>query len=415
MNLEAQEVGWGAGVHVAPVTEVPVSSASDADAAGQSAAPVEVQLCTITPCEGRSALVQALLRSLDEDRRALGAPPGAIQFILVDSTEEVQEAEAIEATCARYGASYLRGPRSVRAKRNQGARMALDLGAPQILFIDSDCRAAPGLLAQHLRAAKQRTSALTGRPVGGATGVTRFVGRHTRAFQAASCTPFLDSFHFAESMPEAPWAPCTNCSFDSARFFEVGGFQESWEFRLGGDDVELGRRLNNAGYALVCLPEAVVLHDTETWSRWGPLFERAWRWGRMDIRIRATEPAANRHLAGPEPWTVAFALAPLAVSLGPRSLLWLVLATATVPLTAGSLRGRGGRDLAASVASEYLLAAFTIASILQALKIRKPQLAFTEIVTHPMQVGTSWNVRRRNAWLAVGLAVVWSLATLATR
>ena len=79
---------------------------------------------------------------------------------------------------------------------------------------------------------------------------------------------------------------------------DLGGFDESLPFRLGGDDVDFGLRLQRGGNTLRVLPDALVVHPKEAWSRLGAIVPRTWRWGRVEYhlavrhrdRVRPTPP-----------------------------------------------------------------------------------------------------------------------------
>ncbi len=68
---------------------------------------------------------------------------------------------------------------------------------------------------------------------------------------------------------------------------KVGKFDTTLPFGLGagGEDTELGVRINEAGYKIKMNPNAIVFHTRETWSRLGALFKKAFRWGRADFHI----------------------------------------------------------------------------------------------------------------------------------
>jgi GT2 family glycosyltransferase len=342
-------------------------------------------------------------------------PTNTVDIVIVDSTpEDSPEAEQIRAHCEGAGAYYVRGPVSVRAKRNLGARLARARGADIVLFIDSDCQAQPGLFREHLASYEANQSPFTHRPVGAATGVTRFVGSGSAAFRAMVQTPFMDSFSFAEHMPEVPFAPCTNFSIRLDVFEHIGGFVENWNYRLGGDDTELGRRINNAGYAILARPQAVVLHDKSTWDNWAAVLERVWRWGRMDINIRRTEPTVNRQWIAPQPLAVALLISPVAIVWGLIPFLILILSTLVLaPIMSAMLRTPDYRFLLDYIAGELLVLIFQLGALYESLKSGHPLLAYQEIITHPMQVGTSWDVRRRMAWVCILMLLTWLVLSLA--
>lgn len=380
-------------------------------------APVEgktpLRICTVTPCHGRPTLVENLLKSLEKVTAEDAEGRDLVDFIIVDSTPENSEAAAhIHACCDKVGAYYLRGPDNVRMKRNLGARRAKEIGADIVLFIDSDCQAQSGLFREHRAAYQTRQSRFTGRPVGAATGVTRFVGRDSPAYRAAALTSFLDSFSFAEHMPEAPFAPCTNFSVRLDVFQEVGGFMESWNYRLGGDDTEFGRRLNNSGYAILSLPRAIVLHEKSTWSRWSAVVERVWRWGRMDINVRRTEPASNQQWIGPQPLPVALLLLPIALLWGIIPFLTLISsALILAPVMTTVLRKPDLTRLLDCMGAQLLALIFQLGSLYESVRIGRPWFAYVEIVTHPMQIATSWDARRRDAWVTVLMMIAWVMLT----
>lgn len=368
-----------------------------------------LRVCTVTPCHDRPTLVENLLKTLDTVRAEDSILKELIDFIIVDSTPENSEAAThIRTCCEAVGAVYLQGPQSVRSKRNMGALRAREMGADVVLFIDSDCQAQPGLFREHQVAYQTAQAPFTGRPVGAVIGITRFVGEDSMAYRAAAQTPFLDSFSFAENMPEAPWAPCTNFSVLLKVFEQLGGFSENWNYRLGGDDTELGRRLNNAGYAIFSRPQAVVFHDKTTWNCWSAIIERAWRWGRMDINVRSNEPAENRQWIAPQPLPIAVLIAPVALLGGVIPLLTVVgSALVLAPLFTGFLRTDKNSLLIDYIGAEFLLLVFQLGSLYESIKVGRPWLSYVEVVSHPMQIGTSWDTRRRSGWVTVLMFFVW--------
>ena len=374
----------------------------------------DLHICTVTPCHGRPDLVDKLLSSLKKVAEEDLGPTNAVDIIVVDSTpEDSPAAEQIRIYCERAGAYYVRGPLSVRAKRNLGARLARSLGADIALFIDSDCQAQTGLFREHLAAYQVNQSPLTHRPVGAATGVTEFIGPGSAAFRAVAQTPFLDSFSFAQRMPEVPFAPCTNFSIRLDVFEQVGGFVENWDYRLGGDDTELGRRINNAGYAILSRPLAVVFHNKSTWNSWSAVLERVWRWGRMDINIRRAEPVANRQWIAPQPLAVALLACPLAIVWGLIPFLLLIFSTLVLsPIITAMLRGSNQAPLADRIGGELLVLIFQLGALYESLRSGHPLHFWQEIVTHPMQIGTSWDVRRRAACVSILMLLTWLVLVL---
>lgn len=366
---------------------------------------------TITPCHERVDLVLRLLQSLQVARAEAGEMD--IHFIIIDSTPiDTEAASQIKEACQRIGADYLRGPESVRTKRNQAARYAIAKNASVVFFTDSDCEVTTTIFREHQQAYNLLVSPFTHRPVGATIGVTRFIGEQKVAFRAVARTPFLDSFRFAEAMPEAPFAPCTNFSIRADVFTAVNGFTEDWKYRLGGDDTELGRRINNAGYAIVSRPQAIVNHNTSTWNRWSTVVERAWRWGRMDILVRMMEPPANLHWMSPMPLQFALLLLPIAALVGWKSLLLLFAGVLLVcPVLTAVFRAGNPKEWSAFIGAEFLQLLFHLGGMLEAFSRGRPFLNNKEIITHPMQIGTSWESRRRSSWMTICLIIFWAVIT----
>jgi glycosyltransferase involved in cell wall biosynthesis len=228
----------------------------------------------VVPTRGRPALVARLLESLESAARLYD---GKIEVLILDDSEQT-DAQQIRASVAAHNfVTYLPGDPSVRRKRNLGIdRSSHDV----VLFVDSDCEVTPELFREHAR-----TYAEDHGDLGGVVGVTEFVGRDSAMWAIIQRTQFLNAFSFARRMPTVPWATCTNTSYRTALLRDVGGFDTSFPARLGGDDVDLGLRVNAAGYKLYSNPDAVVFHTRETWSSFHAVLSRAFRWGRMDLHL----------------------------------------------------------------------------------------------------------------------------------
>jgi glycosyltransferase involved in cell wall biosynthesis len=232
---------------------------------------------TITPCHGRVSLIEKMLCSLEASRRLFHQDS---ETILIDSSEPA-EAARIEALCKQFGAMYIKGPVSVREKRNLGIKRAkYDV----ILFIDSDCEAKPNLIQEHF-------DQYTAYPhISGVLGLTRFVGPKTWVWSVLKYTSLMDSFSFAEKYPYAMWGPTANLSLKKDIIEKAGFFKTNLPFRLGGDDLDLTLRITEHGFYIKCNPNAIVFHTTETWNKFKALTERSWRWGRMEYHNYKNHP-----------------------------------------------------------------------------------------------------------------------------
>jgi len=240
--------------------------------------PIRVDFTVIIPTYRREVLVEKLLSSLNVARNQY---LGHVEILVIDSSEG-DVAKHIQNSCERFGALYIKGKQSVRAKRNEGAQRARN---PVLLFIDSDCIVSPDIFTVHASAYNSGIKNL-----GGVFGVTRFVGNASLAWKVVELTPFLDVFSFAERFPFVPWVAGNNFSIYKQVFDRVGGFDEDFPFRLGGDDFDLGLRVNAFGFLIKSEPRAITYHTRDTWRSWIAVTERAWRWGRMEYYVRSKNP-----------------------------------------------------------------------------------------------------------------------------
>jgi GT2 family glycosyltransferase len=242
---------------------------------------------------------------------------GATEILIVDSSSSSTRS-AIEAHCREAGARYVVGPRNVRMKRNLGVRLARH---SVTLFIDSDCAADPDLLSRHARAYRESTDR-----VDGCVGVVIFEQPpRTLFWKALERTSLTYCFGQARSGGTTIWGPTANTSYRTQILREVGGFDETFPFRLGGDDVDLGLRVTQAGHPLRNEPAAVVWHAPETWGFWA-VMRRAVRWGRMSVHLLRKHPTHSLLLFPSTPLLLAglVALATLAaLSLRSLAVFWL--------------------------------------------------------------------------------------------
>lgn len=205
-------------------------------------------ISVVTPTNGRQELVGMLLRSL---RRCADEADFDVEVLVVDDSNPAGRA-AIEELCAASGASYLRGPREVGRKRNLGARRARhDI----VLFIDSDCVATEGLLRAHWEAHLK-----AGEEVAAVAGPTRFYGATTFSGRITERSMVYEAFDAPRTHRQVLWATTSNLSVRRDVFLANGGFSERTLTVVGGEDVDLGIRLHEAGYITGTAPEGTALH-----------------------------------------------------------------------------------------------------------------------------------------------------------
>ena len=235
----------------------------------------------VIPTWNRSKLVDALLKSLYEERRSY--TDGETEVLIVDSSRGEEKASIVE-SCSKYDAQYIEGDDSVRKKRNKGIDLAK---CEYILFIDSDVTVRPGLLRSHAATLSEGAS---NPRITGSFGLTEFVGKKKFWWKVIEYTSFLDSFGFAKQMPFVSWTIGNNVAFRRDELLRIGKFEENFPFKLGGDDLDMTYRYTKAGNLIKTTPEAVTYHSRETWNSHKAVNDRAKRWGTMEYHILKRYP-----------------------------------------------------------------------------------------------------------------------------
>lgn len=241
----------------------------------------EYDLSIVVPTWNRSALVDRLLKTLADARKAYRF--GRTEVLIVDSSRG-EERAAIEKSCAQYDAQYIEGEDSVRRKRNKGITLAR---YPYIVFFDSDVAVDQDVLNIH---AQTYRDASPEEKLGGTFGVTEFVGPENFIWKIIGYSTFVNSFSFAKWFPYQNWTIGNNVSFRKSVLEEIHLFEEAFPFKLGGDDLDLSYRVTKAGYRIKSAPGAVTEHSKETWSSLKAVRDRTKRWGSMEYYLSRRFP-----------------------------------------------------------------------------------------------------------------------------
>jgi len=269
---------------------------------------------------GRLPWLRRLLASLVV---AAERAPEPSEVIVVDDSPE-PEAARVREVCARHGAVYVRGPESVGGKRNAGClRARFDV----LLFTDSDCVAEPELLAAHLRALRG-----AGDEVGAVLGLTTMAGEETFPWRVAAGSRFYNQcFDFALRYERVLWGTTSNLACRRGAFDRVGGFDRDPLTRAGGEDVDFGVRLSEAGYTILTDPRAAVLHARDHVTRLGQIRRSLFMYGRADVYLLLRHP--GRSVLPPVPTRRVVLTAAAVVALA------LVVLAPGVPRVAGVVLG----------------------------------------------------------------------------
>lgn len=235
-----------------------------------------MDISIVIATKGRVKLLAKLLESLQEARRNY---PFRSEVLLIDDSSE-EDREKIENACKTFDAEMHFFSPSVSGKRNYGAKIArYDI----ILFLDSDCIATPHLLEEH---AKQYLN----EKVGAVAGPLEFIGEENWFWKSVILTPYLICFKMPLWGDTSPWGTTANFSVRKEVFQAIGGFDENFPNKPGGEDVDLGLRIVAKGYIIRNTQEGLVYHDKETWSQVGGMIKRAWHYGAADYYLIEKHP-----------------------------------------------------------------------------------------------------------------------------
>ena len=188
-----------------------------------------------------------------------------------------------------------------------------------VLFVDDDCRVDIRLLiayANEIEKADETTGAVYGPLI--------FEGPRSRAFEAYRFTPFIHPLQIAMWRDEVEWAPTANALFSTSAVRDVGNFDIENPIAVSGEDVNIGLRLEAAGYDLLTAPTAKVYHTTESWNGVRDNLRRCYTYGLSEAWLVHQYPDRTRPLGGQA----------LSISLASGLLIfWVVIFTLfTIPL-----------------------------------------------------------------------------------
>ena len=225
----------------------------------------------IVPNYNSSLFLSKLLESIN-----LSEGIDRLPEVLVVDDSNTDEAAATQNLCNKYGANYLWCEGNVAKKRNFGVEKATNT---IVLFTDSDCELSPKTILEHLKLGN------TDSEIGGMLGLIEFTGPENWMWSVVERTGFLGAFSFARRMKFAPWGVTANLSIKRKVFLKVNGFDESFLQAPGGEDVELGLRINKSGYKIYCNPNAKIFHTRNTWNTLGRMFTRVFGYGRAHFHV----------------------------------------------------------------------------------------------------------------------------------
>lgn len=165
------------------------------------------------------------------------------------------------------------------SKRNIG------IGAAKyqwLLFMDDDCK----MSQDALKTAAKYISKKNGDGTAGFYCITRFGAGVRFPLRCCLNTHFTSSFSWAKQMEKMPWGPTSLAILKKNILEDIGGFDENFSALIGGEDVDIGMRLNEKNYILYGIPEVLVYHNTESWNKFIFNLKRFYRYGKCDTDLQ---------------------------------------------------------------------------------------------------------------------------------
>lgn len=264
-------------------------------------------------CRGRVALLEELLKSIFVARSNCAVPS---EIILVDNSEK-QDALKIEELCRQYDASYYYDGSSVAIKRNVAASHA-KYGI--LYFCDSDCVVTPDILNRHVGAYEENN-------VGAVAGPVILQGEGNSFNKILMDTAWCTAFSQPLNEPYLQWGVTANFSVRQDVFKEIGGFNEKFPNKPGGEDVDIGFRICDKGYLIKSAPGAIVYHSNKTWLKIKDVSSRLFSYGKSNVLV--VKEHGNR-LIGDVNWIAVFCLC-LLLSIAPAVIFdWKIILMAPI-------------------------------------------------------------------------------------
>ena len=274
----------------------------------------------VIPVMDRAEELRRCLASL----RRVRYPAARLEVIVVDDGSRDNSAAVAEELGATVVPSGGRG-QGPAAARNRGAAAA---HGELLAFIDSDCTASPGWLADLVDRFCDPEVAAVGGCVQGmhvATRLDRYeavmsslsLGRRERCGQQGDDTFYL---------------PSCNLLVRRAAFRAVGGFRAGMHV---GEDVDLTWRLRDLGWKIVYSPRGWIWHEHR--NELGAFLRRRFQYGTSEAALHILHPQRRKKIALPPLLTAAVVLGACAVLL---SSLWALAGALGALLLDGKLAVR---------------------------------------------------------------------------
>lgn len=349
-------------------------------------------------CRGRIALLEELFKSILIARTNCNLPS---EIIVVDNSEQ-EDAKTIELLCNKYDAIYYFDNSSVAIKRNVAAAHA---NYNILFFCDSDCIVTPDILNQHIQSYEMENIGAVAGPVILQGEENKF---NTMLMDTAWCTAFSQPL----SVPFLEWGVTANFSIKQNVFKEIGGFNQKFPSKPGGEDVDIGFRIRDGGYLIKSAPQAIVYHSNKTWLKIKDVSSRLFSYGKSNVLVVKEH---NKRLIGDVNWIAIFLLC-LLVTVAPAiifdwkiSLMAPIFAVTYLLFTCINKAIRQKKNIVTIFKLELLTAIEKIGTIVGCFKYRTIKPLFRQILYSQYQ---EHGTLPENQWTYLSILISVSLSFL---
>lgn len=154
-----------------------------------------------------------------------------------------------------------------------------------LLYLDDDCIVDVNILnilKENVLQANDK--------VGGFYGVTEFIGDTTYASRCCRNSNFTYIFQEPYHKKELAWGVAVSPLFRKKALVQCNGFTVAFTSPVGGEDLDLGVKLNEAGWKLLGIPKILSYHEYETWNSYVGNLKRFFRYGMAETSVVLNHP-----------------------------------------------------------------------------------------------------------------------------